>query len=212
MEWSCVRNLPLQSMGSNRKNRNKSFGKITRQSYTAMIELAPNRPIQWKSFSLALNSLGLPRTSFFNSYFISDAIRTAIRRKDIRVPLRRPDFKSASLMDCPIVDNCRCSPAEIHVNRRCSEFSITNWINKTRNQLPVIYRALNFIPQRASKVQARVFPMVKLCLPSKQLIKQKFYLMRCAKEAVSTITICLHHGIYSNVPFHAEELAMNSRY
>ncbi|KAK6016803.1 hypothetical protein OSTOST_17709, partial [Ostertagia ostertagi] len=113
---------------------------------TAIVELTPNLPIQWKSFSLTLTSLALPPTPLFNTYFISDAIRTAIWKREYHVALRCPDINSARRFDCPAVDNCVCTPAENHVNCRCSEFSITGGFNNTRNQLPVVFPALTFLP------------------------------------------------------------------
>ncbi|KAK6033317.1 hypothetical protein OSTOST_00454, partial [Ostertagia ostertagi] len=175
--WSIIRFLysrikKFKGRTSRRGFRNRNLAEIIAilvvliapskgcQAFTTIVGLTPNLPTQWRSFRMTLTSLAFPPTPLLNTYFISDSRRTALWKRENHIALRCPDRASAQLLNCTLFDDCRCTSAETHVNCRCTDFSISDWFNSTRNQLPVVFPAITFSPHRASRVQARVFSMV----------------------------------------------------
>ncbi|EPB77218.1 hypothetical protein ANCCEY_03668 [Ancylostoma ceylanicum] len=131
--------------------------KGTADSYLA--HLRPNIPVSWKFFTLALSSITVPPIPLLNLLFISDGNHTAIWHSNKKPALQCPNHTAAKNLDCDIVEDCTCYPAETQANCKCRQVDISSWFDNIQHRLPVVLPPVTFRQTREGQVQATISSM-----------------------------------------------------
>ncbi|KAK6033114.1 hypothetical protein OSTOST_00683, partial [Ostertagia ostertagi] len=114
----------------------------------------PNVPIKIGAFTITLSSIGIPPIPLLNTFFITDGKNTSVWRTDTLPPLQCSTHSQARAMKCPVFDQCKCVPAENHINCNCRTLSVKAIFDDIRSKLPVIFPSLTFQQYFQSQVQA----------------------------------------------------------
>ncbi|KHJ79218.1 hypothetical protein OESDEN_21142, partial [Oesophagostomum dentatum] len=118
--------------------------------------MKPNVPISWKAFTFTLSSLTVPPIPLLNVPFISDGSNLAIWKSTLVPALRCNSVKDAESLQCDVIEDCYCSPAETKANCQCKEVDIQEPFRNLQHRLPITTPALSFRISREGLVQARV--------------------------------------------------------
>ncbi|KAK6036967.1 hypothetical protein COOONC_25528 [Cooperia oncophora] len=134
------------------KHSNALNGKTT--SYVALLN--PNIPLKWLSYSFTLSSVAVPPLPSLNVPFITDGRNTALWDSHLVPPLQCSTADAADKLQCEVMENCVCNPAETKANCNCREINISAWFQNLQNRLPVRTPSLTFFRDREGRVVARV--------------------------------------------------------
>ncbi|CAJ0597074.1 unnamed protein product [Cylicocyclus nassatus] len=118
--------------------------------------MVPNVPIIWNAFTLTLTSVTIPPIPLLNTAFITDGNNTALWNSVMKPPLWCTNKTAAEQLDCTVIDNCQCAPAEVQANCKCQDVSISEMFGDVRNRLPAIFPAVSFKQNDEGQVKAEV--------------------------------------------------------
>ncbi|KIH59094.1 hypothetical protein ANCDUO_10690 [Ancylostoma duodenale] len=107
----------------------KHFDAIQGKTRTYIAHMRPNIPVVWNSFTFTLSSVTVPPTPLLNTHFITDGNNTAIWDSHMIPPLQCPNKFAAETLNCTVVEDCTCYPAETQVNCKYREANISAWFN-----------------------------------------------------------------------------------
>ncbi|KAK6055064.1 hypothetical protein COOONC_07430 [Cooperia oncophora] len=89
---------------------------------------SPTEPIysaKWLSYSFTLSLAAVPPLPSLNVPFITDGHRSC------------STADAADKLQCEVMENCVCNPAETKANCNCREINISAWFQNLQNRLPI---------------------------------------------------------------------------
>ncbi|KAL6727983.1 hypothetical protein Aduo_009802 [Ancylostoma duodenale] len=138
----------------------KHFDTIQGKTRTYIAHMRPNIPVAWNSFSFTLSSVTVPPTPLLNTHFITDGNNTAIWDSHMIPPLQCPNKFAAETLNCTVVEDCTCYPAETQANCKCREANISVWSNNVQHMLPIVQPAVSFARTNHGQVRATIQNMI----------------------------------------------------
>ncbi|KAK6035592.1 hypothetical protein COOONC_26902 [Cooperia oncophora] len=103
---------------------------------THIVQVIPNAPITLPSLRLTMTSLSMPPTPALSSTFFTDGEDTAVWTGAITPNLICDSREKAQRMNCTVVDDCNCAPAESTVSCHCTSAHITREFDQLQHKLP----------------------------------------------------------------------------
>ncbi|KAK5984355.1 hypothetical protein GCK32_006031 [Trichostrongylus colubriformis] len=126
-----------------------------------------NRPIKIFHFNIitnqprlvppaivTLSSVSTPPVPLLNSLFITDGTHTSIAPSGYLPPLRCSSPEQAANMTCDVVEDCKCTPAEVKMLCECQDLNLTAHMTDPEHQIPIIRPNVEFRMQ--SNLIARI--------------------------------------------------------
>ncbi|EPB69630.1 Pao retrotransposon peptidase [Ancylostoma ceylanicum] len=124
------------------------------RSYIAHME--PNVPIKWNAFSFTLSSITVPPFPLLSTPFITDGRNTALWDRHLVPPLRCSNATAAKHLQCNLVDDCTCYPAETKANCNCKTVDISSRIKNLQYTLPATLSSITFRRNKEGTIQATI--------------------------------------------------------
>ncbi|CAD6191217.1 unnamed protein product [Caenorhabditis auriculariae] len=106
-------------------------------STSTVLVLRPNIEVLTRHAKITLSSLHTPNVPFTNSWFIQTDQSIATWPQEKWPDLRCRDWLAAENMNCTLIENCRCSPAETIMRCTCKNLNISAHMSSFGNQLPI---------------------------------------------------------------------------
>ncbi|KAK6054017.1 hypothetical protein COOONC_08477 [Cooperia oncophora] len=177
--------------------------------------LQPTVPVKHGKLRLTLSSLTVPPVPLLNTYFITNGEETAIWNGRHPLLLECESSHHAKNMNCSVIHNCICQPAELRILCNCMDMNLTALFEKQlENRLPVRHPWVFFDKSRRdpSSVSALIPTLVtaELLVTVKEdinMITKEVSNMtctignamaqgcyRCGQGAVSEVTCFSNHG------------------
>ncbi|VDP53845.1 unnamed protein product [Heligmosomoides polygyrus] len=157
--------------------------------------MIPNVPKKWGAFSITLSSITLPPTPTLNSLFITDGINTALWDSRWTPALQCVNKTTANEMNCNILEDCACFPAETKANCKCKQLNITEWFTSLQHRLPVVTPSVSFRRNKDGSVQASIHTMAtsEMILT----VQDKLDTEIMVDNAVCTVSNAVLNGCYN---------------
>lgn len=98
-------------------------------------------------------------------------------------------------MNCNILEDCACFPAETKANCKCKQLNITEWFTSLQHRLPVVTPSVSFRRNKEGSVQANIHTMAtsEMILT----VQDKLDTEIMVDNAVCTVSNAVLHGCYN---------------
>uniref|UniRef100_A0A1I7WWB9 Phlebovirus_G2 domain-containing protein n=1 Tax=Heterorhabditis bacteriophora TaxID=37862 RepID=A0A1I7WWB9_HETBA len=120
--------------------------------------MRPNIPYQGTKMTIILSELTILPIPILADYFISDGRNTARWPKEYTPPLQCATVEKAQTLNCTVIEDCSCSPAENKIRCDCKGRNISQIFYSMENRLPIISPSVQFT-QTASSIRARIMSL-----------------------------------------------------
>lgn len=125
-----------------------------------IISMAPNVAVNVPPLQLTMTSLTLPPIPALNDRFITDGRDIAIWTGAVTPNLYCDSSVEAQALNCTLVDDCKCAPAESKVTCHCTPSDIAKEFAQIQLKLPVRTASWELLQHGGSSLIAKIPHMV----------------------------------------------------
>ncbi|VDL69537.1 unnamed protein product [Nippostrongylus brasiliensis] len=116
------------------------------------ISLRPTIPKRVGNMRITLSSITIPPTPTLAAKFITDGKNIALWTEEREPTLQCDTHEAARSLNCSVVPNCDCQPAENSVKCSCSDVDITDIFERSvENRFPIRRPWITFVPAKNDK-------------------------------------------------------------